>query len=49
MKSAFTMTELMQTTKDTFEAHELLELYASENNISITNKSSYSLIDAYKR
>lgn len=46
---AFTMTELMQTTTDTFEAHELLELYANENNILITNKSSYSLIDAYDR
>lgn len=45
----FTMTELMQTTTDTFEAHELLNTYAKKMNIVITNKSSYSLIDAYVR
>jgi ABC-type bacteriocin/lantibiotic exporter with double-glycine peptidase domain len=45
----FTMTELMQTTTDTFEAHELLNAYAKKKNIIITNKSSYSLIDAYIR
>jgi len=45
----FTMAEFMQTTTDTFTAHEILNRYAKENNILIVNKSSYSLIDAYTR
>ena len=45
----FTMTELMQTTTDTFQAHEFLEQYAKTKDINILNCSSYSLIDAYKR
>lgn len=32
-----------------FEAHEILNSYANKHNIEISNYSSYSLIDAYKR
>jgi hypothetical protein len=45
----FSMTEIMDTTMQTFQAHEILEKYAKLKNINITNCSSYSLIDAYKR
>jgi len=45
----FTMTEIMDTTMQTFQAHEILEKYAFSKNINIVNLSSYSLIDAYKR
>jgi len=45
----FTMTEIMQLTADTFNAHELLNKFAKKHNIDIVNCSSYSLIDAYRR
>jgi|SaaInl8_200m_RNA_FD_contig_123_20842_length_16952_multi_6_in_2_out_1_10 hypothetical protein len=45
----FTATEIMKTTADTFNAHELLNCYAEEKNITIINFSSYSFVDAYRR
>lgn len=45
----FTMTEIMETTTITFRAHEILNSYAKSKNITILNRSSYSLIDAYAR
>lgn len=45
----FTMAELMQTTADTFKAHELINIFSKHNNVDIFNCSSYSLIDTYKR
>lgn len=45
----FTMAELMQTTADTFRAHEILNIFSNYKNIEIINASSFSMIDAYKR
>jgi len=45
----FSMAELMQTTSDTFRAHELIQEFADEKNIDIVNSSSFSMIDAYRR
>jgi len=45
----FSMSEIMQTTADSFRAHELLNHYAIEKNVEIENCSSFSFIDAYIR
>lgn len=45
----FTMSEFMKITTHTFRAHELLNSYAMDNNVEITNSSSFSFIDAYVR
>ena len=45
----FTMAELMQTTADTFRAHELIEAFSTSRGIEVQNCSSFSLIDAYRR
>jgi len=44
-----TMDELMNVQKCIFFAHKVLSGYAEYLHISIINKSSYSLIDTYKR
>ena len=44
-----TMHELMDTQACIFFAHEVLSGYANKLKINIVNRSSYSLIDAYKR
>jgi hypothetical protein len=43
------MGELLELSADTFFAHEILADYAKSKGISIYNKSSQSLIDAYPR
>ncbi|WP_286220279.1 hypothetical protein [Marinobacter apostichopi] len=43
------MAELLQLSADTFSAHELMSDYAKYKGVSILNKSSQSLIDAYPR
>jgi hypothetical protein len=45
----FTMSEHMKLFSYAFKAHELLEDYANKKNFLILNKSSFSMIDAYKR
>ncbi|EKO3877200.1 hypothetical protein P0F19_002412 [Vibrio metschnikovii] len=45
----FTMAEIMQTTADTFRAHEILNAFANYKNIEIINVSYFSMIDTYKR
>lgn len=43
------MAELLQTSADTFLAHEILAEYSKAKGVAIFNKSSQSLIDAYPR
>ena len=45
----FTMYGIMDTTAKTFFAHEVLSGYAKKLGITVLNKSSYSMIDAYDR
>lgn len=45
----WTMGELLESSAKTFICHEVLYNYGSDKNISITNLSSHSLIDAYPR
>lgn len=43
------MAELLELSAHTFYAHETLNEYARSRGVSITNASSFSLIDAYPR
>tara|TARA_Y100000766_G_C18912776_1_gene609303 strand:- start:4253 stop:5143 length:891 start_codon:yes stop_codon:yes gene_type:complete len=45
----FTIFEIMDTCTKTFQAHDMLEFFASTNSIKIYNASSFSLIDSYER
>lgn len=45
----FTMHELMSLTSDTYYAHKSIYAMAKKRNISMHNKSSFSLIDVYPR
>ena len=45
----FDMESLYHTTYETFYAHNLLSKLAKIKNITVSNRSSYSLIDSYDR
>lgn len=45
----FKMHEFLLLTAETFFAHQVLNEYAKSKSVEISNCSSYSLIDAYKR